>query len=93
MELDAGERAAIRLAQAEPEALLLMDDAPGRKEAQRLGLPNIGTLGLLRLAAVMGLVEMRVVLGKLKQTNFRAASSLIAEFIAEDDERRRSSGR
>jgi predicted nucleic acid-binding protein len=32
-ELDAGEAAAIALAQAHPDALLLMDDAKGRNEA------------------------------------------------------------
>jgi predicted nucleic acid-binding protein len=87
--LDAGERAAIQLAEAETEAMLLIDDAEGRKQADRLGISNIGTLGVLRLAAVEGLVELRLVLDRLTQTNFRAASSLIRELIVEDDERRR----
>jgi predicted nucleic acid-binding protein len=91
MELDAGERAAIQLSQAEPEALLLIDDADGRRHAERLGLSNTGTLGVLRLAAVEGLIELRIVLDRLMQTNFRAASSLIRQLIAEDEARRRSS--
>jgi predicted nucleic acid-binding protein len=89
LDLDIGERAAIQLAQAEPEALLLMDDAQGRKQADRLGLLNIGTLGVLRLAAVEGLVELRVVLDKLTRTNFRASGALISQLISEDEARRR----
>ena len=90
MQLEAGEHAAIQLALAQTQALLLLDDAAGRKEAQRLGLANIGTLGLLRLAAITGLVDLRTVLGKLIKTNFRVANSLITELLAEDDERHRS---
>jgi len=43
--LDAGECAAIQLAQSEEKALLLMDDAAGRRVADRLGIAQIGTLG------------------------------------------------
>jgi predicted nucleic acid-binding protein len=41
-ELDAGEGPAIALAQAHPDALLLMDDVRGRKEAERRHIPTIG---------------------------------------------------
>jgi predicted nucleic acid-binding protein len=87
-ELDAGERAAIQLAQLEEESLLVMDDATGRREAQLLGLPNIGTLGVLRLAAIEGLVHLPTVLDKLMRTNFRAPAVLIQQLIAEDHTRR-----
>ena len=89
LELGAGERAATELAQAEA-ALLLIDDADGRKHASRLGLSTVGTLGVLRLAAIEGLVDLRVLLDKLMQTNFRAANLLISQLIIEDEERRRS---
>jgi predicted nucleic acid-binding protein len=46
--LDPGERAAIILAQQELDVLLLIDDAAGRTEATRRGIPNTGTLGVLR---------------------------------------------
>jgi predicted nucleic acid-binding protein len=46
--LDPGERAAILLAQEEPEVLLLIDEAAGRSEATRRGIANTGTLGVLR---------------------------------------------
>ncbi len=38
-----GERAAILLAQSEPNILLLIDDAAGRAEATRRQIPNTGT--------------------------------------------------
>jgi predicted nucleic acid-binding protein len=88
LELDPGERAAIQLAQIEQESLLVMDDAAGRKEAQRLGLPNIGTLGVLRLAATEGLVELHHALDKLMKTNFRVSAALIQQLIDEEDRRR-----
>lgn len=57
LHLDPGERAAITLAQSEPGALLLIDDAAGRIEASRRGILNTGTLGVLRAAALKELVE------------------------------------
>jgi predicted nucleic acid-binding protein len=38
--LDAGERAAIALAQSEPDMLLLIDETAGRIEASRRGIRN-----------------------------------------------------
>lgn len=52
LHLDPGERAAITLAQSEPGALLLIDEAAGRIEASRRGILNTGTLGVLRAAAL-----------------------------------------
>jgi predicted nucleic acid-binding protein len=50
--LDAGERAAILLAEAQQSpVLLLIDDAEGRAEAERRRIPVTGTLGVLRAAA------------------------------------------
>jgi predicted nucleic acid-binding protein len=40
LHLDPGERAAITLAQSEPGALLLIDDAAGRIEASRRGITH-----------------------------------------------------
>lgn len=91
-DLDAGELAAINLAKSEAEALLLIDDAAGRREGNRLGLATIGTLGVLRLAAVEELIELRAALGRLMQTNFRAPGSLIRQLIAEDENRRQLKG-
>jgi predicted nucleic acid-binding protein len=87
--LDPGERAAILLAEQEPEVLLLIDDAAGRVEAQRRGIPSTGTLGLLRAAAIRGLTDLPVALQRLGETNFRMSRSLLADLLAEDAERKR----
>jgi uncharacterized protein len=48
--LDRGECAAIVLAEELKADRLLMDERAGRKLAQTLGLPTIGTIGILLLA-------------------------------------------
>jgi predicted nucleic acid-binding protein len=88
-QLDPGERAAIILAQQEADALLLIDDAAGRTEAARRGIPSTGTLGILRAAAVRQLLDLPIALRSLAATNFRVSESLIAELFAEDCERKR----
>jgi predicted nucleic acid-binding protein len=89
MDLDAGESAAIALAGSEADALLLIDEAAGRREASRRGIPNTGTLGVLRRASIEGLVDLRSVLNRLLATNFRVSMSLVADLLAEDADRRR----
>jgi predicted nucleic acid-binding protein len=81
--LDAGEAAAIRLALAEPDCLLLIDESEGRSVASRLGISNTGTLGVLIEAARDGLVELRPALENLQRTNFRVSQSLIAQILAD----------
>lgn len=88
-EIDPGERAAIVLAQTEPNVLLLIDDAAGRAEANRRGIPNTGTLGVLRTAAVRGLLDLPTALARLAGTNFRVSSSLLDALLAEDAQRRK----
>jgi predicted nucleic acid-binding protein len=89
--IDAGERAAILLAEAQQSpVLLLMDDAEGRAEAERRGIPVTGTLGVLRAAALRDLVDLPRALAGLRTTNFRCPGSLLEELIAENGERRRS---
>lgn len=92
--LDPGERAAILLAEAQDSAvLLLIDDADGRAEAERRHISTTGTLGLLRAAAQLALVDLAAALTRLSATNFRAPAALIDEFLREDAERKRASGR
>jgi predicted nucleic acid-binding protein len=90
--LGPGERAAILLAEEEVDVLLLMDDAAGRVEASRRRIPNTGTLGILRAAAVRQLLDLPTALTQLAATNFRAPRSLIDELFAEDLERKRHLG-
>jgi predicted nucleic acid-binding protein len=86
--LGPGERAAILLALEEPEVLLLVDDAAARAEADRRRIPSTGTLGILRTAAVLGLLDLPTALSRLAVTNFRVSRSLIDELLSEDSARR-----
>src|SRR5438552_16836720 len=69
-ELDLGESAAIALAEKTRAELLLIDEAAGRAEARRRRLRVTGTLGVFRTAAEAGLLDVRDVLHRLKDTNF-----------------------
>ncbi len=63
LQIDAGEAAALAVAASNPGALLLMDDARGRRLAQVQGFACLGTLGLLVRAKRQGhlaLVEPEV---------------------------------
>ena len=82
-QIDAGERAAILLAQENPGALLLIDEAAGRAEANRRGIRNTGTLGILRAAATRNFVDLPTALTRLAATNFRISQSLVDDLLAE----------
>jgi predicted nucleic acid-binding protein len=83
-ELDAGEAAAIALAWAHPDSLLLMDDAKGRNEAGRRHILTIGTLGVLRDAAALGFVDLPTAFSRLAQTSFRAPLPLMDALLRQD---------
>jgi predicted nucleic acid-binding protein len=89
MDLDAGEASAISLAELETDALLLIDESAGRLEATRRGIPNTGTLGVLRRAAIEHLIDLPSALNRLLATNFRVSKALVADLLAEDVERKR----
>ena len=76
-ELDAGERAAIALAESTRADLLLIDESAGRAEARRRSLRVTGTLGVLRTAAEAGLIDVREALARLEATNFYVDDSLL----------------
>jgi predicted nucleic acid-binding protein len=90
-QLDPGERAAILLAQEQPDVFLLIDDAAGRAEADRRDIPNTGTLGVLRAAALRDLLDLPSALARLVETNFRVSGQLINQLLAEESERKRRS--
>lgn len=69
-ELDKGERAAIALAIELKAKLLLRDEAAGRREAKHLGLRITGTVGVLRLAAERGLIDVLDVVSRLRASGF-----------------------
>lgn len=81
-ELDLGEEAAIRLAQQQQSAtLLLMDDLKGRGVATRMGLQTTGTLGVLLAASREGLLSLQNVLPRLLQTNFYITPVLLRQVL------------
>ena len=68
--LDAGELAALALAELLRANILLMDDRKGYEEAIRRNLRVVGTLGVLAEAADQQLIDLPQVLERLRQTNF-----------------------
>jgi predicted nucleic acid-binding protein len=76
-ELDLGERSAIALAEVIRADLLLIDEVAGRAEARRRNLRVTGTLGVLRAAAELGLVDVPGLLTRLRATSFYADDALL----------------
>jgi predicted nucleic acid-binding protein len=77
-----GEREAIVLASELSADALLMDDRDGRREAEKRSLAVLGTLRVLADAAEHGLLNLRVTLDRLRQTNFRADEQLMQRLLA-----------
>lgn len=90
--LGEGERQAILLAQEHrAEALLLMDEGQGRREARQRHLRITGTLGVLSDAASRGWVDLPSAFARLRQTTFRASPALLQSFLDRDGERKKRS--
>ena len=66
VDLDPGERAALALARELNADLVLVDDAAGRREALALRMRITGTVGVLRLAAERGLIDVPGVVAQLR---------------------------
>lgn len=76
-ELGPGERAALSLALALGEGLVLLDDAAARAAASALKLSTTGTLGLLLLAKERGLIgTVAPVLAELERHRFRITEAV-----------------
>lgn len=81
-DLDEGEAEAIVLAEETRASALLIDEAAGRKTAQRLGLRIIGLLGVLRRAKKRGFIPaVRPDLDALQLLGFRGAPALRARVV------------
>ena len=75
--VDRGEASAIALAIEIDDCLLIIDDLKGRKYAKQLGLPIIGTIGLIVDAKLFGIIpSIKPLLEKIKRTNFRISEQL-----------------
>jgi len=87
--LDVGEREAIALAEELKADQILLDERDARKEAARRKLSFIGTLGVLRRAAQLNLIDLPSMLAKLQQTTFYVDPEVIRTLLEEDAERRK----
>lgn len=75
--LQAGERAAILLAQSTNADIILLDEKSARRVAEDRGLRVTGTLGVLAAASDRGLVDLTAAIDKLRKTNFRYSPALL----------------
>ena len=80
-DIEVGERDAILLAQELTADALLMDDMDGRREARRRNLPVTGTIGVLRAAAKLGLLDFQDALDRLRGTTFRMEKEFLRRLI------------
>jgi predicted nucleic acid-binding protein len=80
--LDAGESAAILLAEETGCRFLLIDERRGREIARRRGIPVVGLAGVLLAAKRFSLLEsVGPVLADLSQQGYRFAGGLVAEVL------------
>jgi predicted nucleic acid-binding protein len=79
--LDPGERDAILLAGELRADQLIVDDRQGRHEAEKRGIPVIGTLGVMREAATLGLLDLRTAVKSLEATSFHIAPEILARLL------------
>jgi predicted nucleic acid-binding protein len=79
--LDHGEKAVIVLwTLLQGDAVLLMDDLEGRRVVRELGLPILGTAGLLLLAKQRGLIDKVIPLVEsIRQQGYWLSDTLVAE--------------
>jgi predicted nucleic acid-binding protein len=80
--LEAGEIEAIALAEELSADQLIIDELLGRREAERRSLPVIGTVGVLREAAEMGLLDLRSAFELLRQTSFHISPAILANLLS-----------
>lgn len=79
--LDAGEKAAIILAEQQRATLVIIDDGLGRKIARSRGLRVTGLLGVLNNAAQQNMVDFPYAISRLQQTTFFAPEELIQSLL------------
>ncbi len=74
--LQAGERAAIFLAESIKAAIIVIDEKAARLVAEQRGLSVTGTLGVIGEAATRGLVDLTRAIDRLRRTSFRCSPAL-----------------
>jgi predicted nucleic acid-binding protein len=84
LRLHLGEIEAILLAEQLGADLIILDEKPARRVAAERGLRVTGTLGILKEAAVRGLIDLPVAVERLRQTTFRVTPRLLQNLLKED---------
>jgi predicted nucleic acid-binding protein len=80
--LGAGETAAIALAAEVQAGRLIIDKYRGRKAATERGLNVVGTIGVLELAAELGLIDLKEAFEEVNQSDFWISHKLLDERLA-----------
>lgn len=75
--LQAGERAAIVLAESSKADIILLDERAARRVAAQRELRVTGTLGVLAEAATRGFVDLATTVDRLRKTTFRCSPVLL----------------
>jgi len=87
LQIDKGEASLIALALETPDSTLILDDYKARKIAEKLKLNFTGTLGIIIKAKQKGIIpSVKLIIQKMKETNFRIDSNLESEILKKSDE-------
>ena len=85
-----GEREAISLARELNADLLLVDGRKASKTAHQLGIPTVGTLGILERAADQGLLNLQRVFDRIRsETDFFVTDELLNFVLHRQAQRQR----
>ena len=85
--IDAGEIAVLTVALVTPGATVVLDDLAARGEADRLGIPKIGTLRLLLDAKQLGIIpSVLTPLDRLREMGMRLSDSVYREVLTQAEE-------
>lgn len=85
--LDIGESEAIVLGQELGARYVLLDDELARRKADLIGLPVVGTLGVLLMSKQAGLIaDVGTALTDLRQTDFRVSERVYTAVMAKAGE-------
>lgn len=79
--LQAGEQAAILLAEVIDADIVLLDEKAARRVAMERGIRVTGTLGLLGEAAARRLINLTNAVERLRGTNFRYSPALLRAIL------------
>lgn len=75
--LQAGERAAIVLAELVHADIIILDEKAARRVAEKRGLSLTGTLGVLGEASARGFLDLASAIDRLRKTSFRYSPALL----------------